>query len=63
VEDQIPLSNNQSVEVKLLSSSKAIENPETGILRWELDLKSRETKKLDFVYEVKHGSNILLSKQ
>lgn len=63
VEDQIPLSNNQNVEVKLLSSSKAIENPETGILRWEVDLKSRETKKIDFAYEVKHGANILLSKQ
>jgi uncharacterized protein (TIGR02231 family) len=62
VEDQIPLSKNENIEVKLLSSTKAIENTETGILRWELDVKSRETKKLEFSYEVKHGSNVLLSK-
>ncbi len=62
VEDQIPLSKNENIEVKLLSSSKAIENTETGILRWELEVKSRETKKLEFSYEVKHGSNVLLSK-
>lgn len=63
VEDQIPLSATENIEVKLLSSSKAIENAETGILRWELEVKPRETKKLNFSYEVKHGSGVLLSKQ
>ena len=63
VEDQIPLSTNENIEVKLTSAGKATENPDTGILRWELDIKPKETKKLEFSYEVKHGTGVLLSKQ
>lgn len=39
VEDQIPLSKNEDIEVKLIDSSGAIYNAETGLLRWNVELK------------------------
>lgn len=57
VDDQIPLSNTNEIEVKLLESSKAKYDELTGMLKWNIKLKPKETKKIIFSYTVKYPSN------
>lgn len=52
--DQIPLSRNKELEVKLIQSSKALYNETYGSLRWVRAIKANETIKLKFEYEVKY---------
>ncbi|MFL5808131.1 MAG: mucoidy inhibitor MuiA family protein [Flavisolibacter sp.] len=61
LKDQYPLSTNKDVEVELLESSGAINNPELGILSWKLELAPGETKKLRFAYTVKYPKDKMLN--
>lgn len=54
LKDQYPLSTDKEVEIELLQSDSAKINTETGILTWDLDLKSNETKKIRISYRVKY---------
>jgi uncharacterized protein (TIGR02231 family) len=53
VDDQIPLSSNPAIVVKLVEGAKAKYNSETGKLEWDINLKPKETRKISFTYEVK----------
>ncbi len=53
IDDQIPLSSNPAIVVKLTDSSKAKYDAETGKLEWEVNLKPKESRKISFTYEVK----------
>jgi uncharacterized protein (TIGR02231 family) len=53
IDDQIPLSSDPSIVVKLIEGSKAKYNEETGQLEWNINLKPKETRKISFAYEVK----------
>lgn len=57
IEDQVPISNTEDIEVKILDKSKAKLEVETGKLTWEYTLKSGETKKHLIRYEVKYPKN------
>ncbi|MBI1307769.1 MAG: mucoidy inhibitor MuiA family protein [Bacteroidetes bacterium] len=52
VEDQIPMSTNEKVIVKLEESSGAEHNETNGMLTWKIKLKPGESKKLVFRFEV-----------
>jgi hypothetical protein len=52
--DQIPVSKNKELEIKLLESSSAIFYKPYGSLRWRLKVKPNETLKVQFEYEVKY---------
>lgn len=52
IEDQIPVSNDDEVKVKLAQSSKAAHDEQTGFITWDFRLKGRDTKKLKFTYTV-----------
>lgn len=54
LKDQYPLSTNKEIEVELLQSDGAKVNAETGILTWQLQLKSNENKKFRISYRVKY---------
>ncbi len=54
LQDQIPLSTNSSIEVKMLNTGKGSFNEATGIIDWEIKLKPGESKTLSFSYEVKY---------
>lgn len=56
VEDQIPISQNEAIEVELLEKSKAKYDKETGFLTWEMDLKAGDKKDFDFKYAIKFPS-------
>ena len=54
LKDQYPLSPDKEIEIELLQSDGAKVNTETGILTWDLDLKTNETKKIRISYRVKY---------
>jgi uncharacterized protein (TIGR02231 family) len=54
VEDQIPVSNDKEIVVTLKNKDNATLNENTGMLVWKFNLASKETKKLNYNYEIKH---------
>ena len=54
IEDQIPVSNNSEIEVKLLEYQGATYDVNTGKLTWKIELKADESKSVKFSFEVKH---------
>ncbi len=54
LEDQYPVSKEGEIKVDLLESSGAKIDEAEGKLRWKLELKAGETKKLLLKYEVKY---------
>jgi len=53
IEDQIPVSNNSEIEVKLLEYEGATYDVNTGKLTWKVELKADESKSVKFGFEVK----------
>lgn len=54
VQDQIPVSRKDGIEIVTEEISKGNLNEITGIIEWKLDLKSKENEVLDLKYTVKH---------
>lgn len=54
VYDQLPVSRHESIKVKLLKANVTPEEEDLGILKWTLDLASREKKELRFSFQVEH---------
>lgn len=60
--DQYPLSNDSSITIELIDDGKATVNSDKGFLRWNLSLKSNETKKVRFSYTVRSDKHKMLEK-
>jgi uncharacterized protein (TIGR02231 family) len=54
VRDQYPLSPQSEIEVKLEDQGGAVVDEQKGFLTWNFRLEPKATKKLGFVYVVKH---------
>ncbi|GAB4449030.1 MAG: hypothetical protein OHK0036_05370 [Bacteroidia bacterium] len=61
IEDQIPLSSLQEIEVELLESSNANYDKTTGKLQWKLSLHSDEEKKIQFKFSVKYPKDKIIN--
>lgn len=61
VEDQLPISQQEDVEVKVIDISKASHEENTGFLDWDITLKPGETKKLYIKYEIKYPRKYRIS--
>ena len=46
LEDQVPVTRNESIKISIDETSGAEFNTETGMLKWRLKLNSAENKKL-----------------
>lgn len=57
VEDQVPISSNSDIEISLTDKGNATFDSEKGKLTWDIGLKSNETKKIRFGYEVKSSKD------
>jgi uncharacterized protein (TIGR02231 family) len=53
VQDQIPITQNSEIIIEASDLGKAKHDKDTGLLEWELTLKPKEGKTLNFVYKVK----------
>jgi hypothetical protein len=54
IEDQIPISTIEEIEVELLESSNANYDKTKGKLQWKFTLQPNEEKKLPFKFSVKY---------
>jgi TonB-dependent SusC/RagA subfamily outer membrane receptor len=54
LKDQYPLSTNKDIEVEVLETGGAVNNAETGILNWKLELAPGESKKVRISYSIKY---------
>lgn len=52
IQDQIPVSQDKTISVDLISSDRAALDPDTGFLTWKLSLAPREAKTISFSYRV-----------
>lgn len=57
LEDQIPMSSNNDIEVIVTEKDGANVNAETGKMTWNLTVKPNETKKIRFGYQVKSAKD------
>ncbi len=61
VEDHVPMSRNNQIEVAVLDVGGARHNKDTGKLLWDMNLQPNETKKVVFKYEVKYPKDRQIS--
>ncbi|MBO9702268.1 MAG: DUF4139 domain-containing protein [Sporocytophaga sp.] len=61
VEDQIPVSQNNQIEVELIDGGGAIFDKVSGKLQWKLNIGAGETKKVLFKYSLKYPKNKIVS--
>lgn len=57
IEDQIPVSTDKEIEVKLTDKGNATLDDATGKLSWKLDLAPEKSQTIKFSFEVKHPKN------
>lgn len=55
--DQVPISTNEEIELKIKELSNAIHILETGTLKWGFKLDSNTKKELDIIYSVRYPKN------
>jgi len=60
IEDQIPVSQNDKIDVELEESAEAEYDKQTGKLVWKLDLAPSEKKTLKFQYTVKYPKDQII---
>ena len=59
VADQVPLSRNEKIVVKLLSpDAKDVKPTDEGTLKWTLDLKAGEKRELSVKFTVEYDNNV-----
>ena len=54
VEDQIPISKNEDIIVKLIESQDTFFNPDSGKLKWVLDVDGGKSVTRKLVYSLKY---------
>lgn len=54
IEDQIPVSQNNQIEISVTDTGNAKYNKDTGKLVWEMALQPNETRKMLFKFDVKY---------
>jgi hypothetical protein len=60
IEDQVPVSNSKEIDVKYIDLGGAVQEKNTGILKWTIKLQPSENKKFNFRYEVRYPSDVVL---
>ncbi len=61
IEDQIPITKNESIKISTDEISKGDMNTETGLIKWNVDLKPGESKTIRLSYTVKYPKGQLIN--
>lgn len=61
VKDQIPLSSNQEILVKLVDAGGAIYTVESGMLNWSVSIPAKQSKKIRFAFEISYPSGKIIT--
>ena len=54
VKDQIPVSSNSGITVEPVELSGGIYNSQSGIVKWDIEIKQQETRQIILTYSVKY---------
>ena len=57
LEDQIPITKNEEIDIKLIKDGGSVLDEGTGMLTWKLKLKPGEKKILQFTYSIEHDKD------
>jgi uncharacterized protein (TIGR02231 family) len=57
IQDQIPITTNADITVEAMELNKGKLDPRTGFVEWDVTVKSKESKVIDFGFKVKHDKN------
>lgn len=63
IQDQIPITQNADIEIEALETDRADYDKTTGMLEWNVKLKTKESAKLKFSYKVKFNKDLNLPNQ
>lgn len=61
LQDQIPISKTKEIEITTIETSNAKYQENTGKLEWKITLQPRETKSVEFKYQVKYPKSKTIS--
>ena len=61
LQDQIPLSYREDVEIKLNEKSGANYNDKNGFLSWKLEIKPHYKKELEYNYQIKYPKDLMIN--
>ena len=61
IEDQIPITKNESIKISEDEISKGDLNTETGLIKWNVELKPGESKTIRLGYTVKYPKGQLIN--
>jgi hypothetical protein len=61
LQDRIPVSSNDSIEVEKIETGNAVVNKETMILSWMIELSSGEQEERRLSYQIKYPKNRLIN--
>ena len=57
LQDQLPITQNTDITIEALDMSKGRYDDKTGIIEWDLNIKTKETKTIEFQYKVKYNKD------
>ena len=57
LQDQLPITQNTDIIIEALDMSKGRYDDKTGIIEWDLNIKTKETKTIEFQYKVKYNKD------
>lgn len=57
IQDQLPITQNADIVIEALDLGKGELNSQTGLIEWKLDLKSKESKTVNFSFKVKSSKD------
>ncbi len=58
IQDQIPITTNADITIEAGELNKAKHDQRTGFLEWNITLKPKESKTIDFNFKVKHNKDL-----
>jgi len=57
LQDQLPITKNTDITIEAIDTSKGRYDDKTGIIEWDLNIKTKETKTIEFQYKVKYNKD------
>jgi uncharacterized protein (TIGR02231 family) len=57
LQDQLPITQNTDITIEAIDTSKGRYDDKTGIIEWDVNIKTKETKTIEFQYKVKYNKD------
>lgn len=57
IQDQLPITQNSEIIIEMIDNDKAFYNELTGLLEWDVKLKTKENKQIKLTYKVKYNKD------